>query len=68
MHKSLEKFAPYIEKGLLRQVISPCKKLVLYIKNNKSKDNPVYFGFLKNNNDAINKYIMKMIRPTGNKI
>lgn len=30
MHGSLEKFKPYIEKKLLREVISPCKKLVLY--------------------------------------
>lgn len=30
MHKSLEKFQPYVEKRLLRQVISPCKKLVLW--------------------------------------
>jgi len=30
MHKSLDKFIPYVEKKLLRQVISPCKKLVLW--------------------------------------
>ena len=30
MHKSLEKFKPYVEKRLLRQVISPCGKLVLW--------------------------------------
>ena len=30
MHKSLDKFKPYVEKKLLREVISPCKKLVLY--------------------------------------
>ena len=30
MHKSLEKFQPYVEKGLIRQVISPCKRLILW--------------------------------------
>ena len=30
MHKSLEKFTPYLEKKLLRQVISPCGKLILF--------------------------------------
>lgn len=30
MHESLLKFKPYVEKGLLREVISPCKRLVLY--------------------------------------
>jgi len=30
MHKSLERFQPYVEKKLLRQVISPCKKLILW--------------------------------------
>lgn len=30
MHESLSKFAPYVEKGLLRQVVSPCGKLVLW--------------------------------------
>ncbi len=30
MHKSLDKFKPYLEKKLLRQVISPCNRLVLY--------------------------------------
>jgi len=30
MHKSLQKFAPYVEKGLLRQVISPCGRLILW--------------------------------------
>ncbi len=30
MHKSLEKFTPYLEKKLIRQVISPCKKLILF--------------------------------------
>jgi len=30
MHKSLNKFKPYVEQGLLRQVISPCGKLVLW--------------------------------------
>lgn len=30
MHKSLDKFKPYVENKLLRQVISPCKKLVLF--------------------------------------
>ncbi len=30
MHESLEKFRPYVEKRLLREVTSPCKRLVLY--------------------------------------
>lgn len=30
MNNSLEKFTPYVEQGLLRQVISPCGKLVLW--------------------------------------
>lgn len=30
MHKSLDKFKPYVEKKLVRQVISPCKRLVLF--------------------------------------
>ena len=30
MHKSLEKFTPYVEAGHLRQVVSPCGKLVLW--------------------------------------
>ena len=30
MHESLQKFRPYVKKGLLREVVSPCKKLVLY--------------------------------------
>lgn len=30
MHESLLKFKPYVEKGLVRQVISPCGKLVLW--------------------------------------
>lgn len=30
MHENLLKFESYIEKGLIRKVVSPCKKLVLY--------------------------------------
>ena len=30
MHNSLNKFKSYVEKGLLREVISPCGRLVLY--------------------------------------
>ena len=30
MHESLLKFKPYVEKGLLREVVSPCGRLVLW--------------------------------------
>ena len=54
MHESLEKFQPYVEKGLF------CKKEKL--------TSSAVFAILDKKLDSLDKMIMRKIRPTGNRI
>jgi len=44
------------------------KKLGLYLKDNNVKHRSMFFPYLTKNNKVIDTYIMKKIRPKGNKL